>query len=108
MDKVVTLVKKALSDVKAEDIVVIDVRDRTPFAEYYVICTATNKRQLGALADAVIEALDKKGINYSHVEGKPETGWVLVDAYHVIVNVFSKEERERFSLDKLLTDSKKA
>lgn len=103
MDKVVTLVKKVLEDHKAEDIKVIDVKDKTPFADYYVLATAGNIRQLNALIDAVEDELSKKKIDVGHIEGKPETGWMLIDAHHVIVNVFSKEERERISLDELLT-----
>ena len=107
MDKVVQMVKKVLSDHKAEDISVIDVSERTPFAEYYVLCSATNVRQLGALADAIIDKLEEKKVNYSHKEGTPESGWILIDAYHVIVNIFSKEERERVSIDQVLESPKK-
>lgn len=107
MDKVVQMVKKVLSDHKAEDISVIDVSERTPFAEYYVLCSATNVRQLGALADAIINKLEEKKVNYSHKEGTPESGWILIDAYHVIVNIFSKEERERVSIEQVLESPKK-
>lgn len=107
MDKVVQMVKKVLSDHKAEDISVIDVSERTPFAEYYVLCSATNVRQLGALANAIIDKLEEKKVNYSHKEGTPESGWILIDAYHVIVNIFSKEERERVSIEQVLESPKK-
>ncbi len=107
MNKTVTLIKKVLDDHKAEEISVIDVSERTPFAEYYVLCSASNIRQIGALADAVIDKLEEKKINYSHKEGTPESGWILIDAYDVIVNVFSKEQRERVSIEKLLENSKK-
>ena len=112
MDKVVTLVKKVLNDHKAEDIQIIDVTERTPFADFYVLASATNIRQLNALADAIIEELAKKKIPYSHKEGTPESGWILVDAYHVnknhtIVNIFTKEERERVSIEELFTKAKK-
>lgn len=101
MDKVVTLVKKILEEHKAEDIVVLDVREKTPFAEYYVLASANNFRQLNALAELVEEGLDKNKIKVNHVEGTPESGWILIDAFHVIINIFSKEERERISLDQV-------
>lgn len=103
MDKVVTLVKKVLEEHKAEDIKIINVEEKTPFADYYVLATAGNIRQLNALTEIVQGELDKKKIHVGHVEGKPETGWMLIDAHHVIINIFSKEERERISLDELLT-----
>lgn len=103
MDKVVTLVKKVLEDHKAEDIKIIDVKDKTPFADYYILATAGNIRQLNALTEIIEDELAKKKIDIGHIEGKPETGWMLIDAHHVIINVFSKEERERISLDELLS-----
>lgn len=103
MDKVVNLAKKVLSDHKAEEITVIDVRERTPFAEYYVLATAMNVRQINALKDAIEEEFAKKKFAINHIEGTPESGWMLIDAYHVIINIFSREERERISLDQVLS-----
>ena len=102
MDKVVSLVKKVLEDHKAEDVVVIDVKDKTPFADYYVLASAGNIRQINALADIVEEELAKKKYDVGHIEGTPESGWMLIDAHHVIINVFSREERERISLEQVL------
>lgn len=103
MDKVVNLAKKVLDEHKAEDIAVIDVKDKTPFADYYVLATAMNNRQINALKDAIEEEFAKKKFAINHIEGTPESGWLLIDAYHVIINIFSKEERERISLDHHLT-----
>ena len=103
MDKVVTIVKKILEEHKAEDIVVLDVKEKTPFAEYYVLASGNNFRQINALAELVEEGLDKNKIKINHIEGTPESGWILIDAYHVIINIFSKEERERISLDQVLS-----
>lgn len=102
MDKVVSLVKKVLSDHKAEDIDVIDVHERTPFADFYVLASATNIRQIKALSEIVEEELAKKKMSINHIEGTPESGWILIDAHHVIINIFSKEERERISLEQVL------
>ena len=102
MDKVVTFAKKLLNDHKAEDVVVIDVKERTPFAEYYVLASASNIRQLNALTEIIEDEFAKKKISINHIEGTPESGWMLIDAHHVIINIFSKEERERISLEKIL------
>ncbi len=101
-DKVLSLIEKVLDDHKAEDIVTIDVREKNPFTDYYVLASATNIRQLNALAEVVEDELAKIKFEINHIEGKPESGWVLIDAHHVIVNIFSKEERERISLDEVL------
>lgn len=101
MDKIVSLVKKTLEEHKAEDVSVIDVKEKTPFADYYVLATATNNRQLNALAEIIEDELEKVKFPIGHIEGRAESGWILIDAHHVIVNIFSREERERISLDEL-------
>ncbi len=100
-DKVVSLVEKVLSEHKAEDIKTIDVSEKTPFAEYYILATANNIRQLNALSEIVTDELAKAKFDVGHVEGTPESGWILIDAHHVIINIFSKAERERISLDEV-------
>lgn len=101
MDKVVNTVKKALDAHKAEDIVVLDVKEKTPFADYYILATASNIRQLNALKEIVEDELGKIKFPINHIEGKPESGWILIDCHHVIVNLFTKSERERISLDEV-------
>lgn len=101
-DKTVKIVEKALSDHKAEDIVTIDVSEKTPFADFYVLATATNIRQLNALKEIVEEELEKNKMSINHIEGTPESGWILIDAHHVIVNIFSRAERERISLEEVM------
>ena len=102
-DKYTKAILELLNETKAEDIQIIDVRDRTPFSEYYILVTASNPRQMNALKDAVVERLEKLKANVHHVEGSGDSGWILVDAYHVIINIFLKEERERVSLEQILS-----
>lgn len=101
-DKVVSLAEKTLIEHKAEDVEIIDVKEKTPFADYYVLATASNIRHLKALCELVEDAFEKEKIKINHIEGKPETGWILIDAYHVIVNIFTKEERERININEVL------
>lgn len=101
-DKTVSLAEKVLNEHKAENIQVIDVKDKTPFADYYVLATAGSNRQLKALVELIEDEFEKNKINIGHIEGKAESGWILIDAHHVIVNIFTKEERDRISLDELL------
>lgn len=107
LDKAVALAAKVLDDHKATDIEVIDVKERTPFADYYVIATASNVRQLNALAEIIEEEFEKNKFDVGHIEGKADSGWILIDAHHVIVNLFTKEERERISLEDLVKASHK-
>lgn len=101
-DKTVSLAEKVLNEHKAENIQVIDVKDKTPFADYYVLATAGSNRQLKALVELIEDEFEKNKISIGHIEGKAESGWILIDAHHVIVNIFTNEERDRISLDELL------
>ena len=102
-DKILKKIEDTLNDHKAQDIVTIDVREKNPFTDYYVLATAGNIRQLKALSEIIEDELAKEKFEIGHIEGKAESGWILIDAHHVIVNIFSKEERERISLDEVLT-----
>lgn len=92
---------QAIDNKQGEDIDIIDVRNINPFATYYVVCTANNKRRLHAIQEAVQEELEKIGMAIHHCEGKKDSEWVLVDAYEVIVHIFSPFERERFDFHSL-------
>jgi ribosome-associated protein len=89
-----------ISDKKGEDIVLLDVRERTTIADYFVLCSGTSERQLKAIVEGITEALKKEGrIIPRHVEGKPETGWVLIDYNDVIVHIFAPERRSFYDLE---------
>lgn len=91
-----------LSEHKAEDTNVISIKDLNPFADYYVIATANNIRHVGALADLVEDFLRVGGDPINKINGKPESGWVIVDANEVVVHIFTKEKRDEVSLEDLI------
>lgn len=103
--EVLKIIKKAISDKKGTDIVVFDVKKRTPFANYYILATANNVRQIDAIKENVVNELEKHKINIHHVEGKASASWVLIDAHQYIINIFSPSERARINLDQLLSDN---
>ncbi|MGI6177776.1 MAG: ribosome silencing factor [Eubacterium sp.] len=95
---------KVLDDKKAIDIEVIDISEKSSFADYLVICTGGSMRQVAALSDDVEQELAKEGIFARDVEGKSGTGWILLDFGDVIVNVFSESMREKYNLEKVWGD----
>ena len=95
-----------LADKLAEDIVVLDLRGNTIIADYFVIATGTSERQLQALMEALIEQLDPEGVIPLHVEGTPESGWVLVDLGDIIVHLFSPERRSYYRLEQFWSGAK--
>lgn len=93
----------ALDDVKCEDITVYDFHQRSPLFDYFIIATASNERQANAAMTHIKEDMFLYGYEVKNIEGK-SGGWVLIDCKDIVVNVFSKEQRDHYGLDKLLLD----
>jgi ribosome-associated protein len=94
-------VVEAASDKKAEDVVMLDIRELSVIADYFVICTGTNPRQIQAIASGVEDKLSDAKIRTRGREGSPEAGWVLLDCGDVIVHIFGPMEREYYRLERL-------
>ncbi|GEM_PF-462660 len=86
------------------DVVVYDVRSKSPFVSYFVVCSAANKERLKALNNAARETLYDNYKTIDHTEGKNDSQWILIDAKDVVVHLFTKEEREHFALDERYQD----
>ncbi|MBS0223252.1 MAG: nicotinate-nucleotide adenylyltransferase [Proteobacteria bacterium] len=100
-DAQLALVRRSLEDDKAEDIVVIDLKGKSSFADYMVIASGRSNRQVVAIADHLAERLKQAGQGYIPVEGKQGGDWVLVDAGDVVVHVFRPEPRAFYALEKM-------
>jgi nicotinate-nucleotide adenylyltransferase len=101
IDALLSLVRRSLDDDKAEDVVVIDLKGKSAFADYMVIATGRSNRQVVAIADHLAEKLKQAGHGYIPVEGKQGGDWVLVDAGDVVVHVFRPEPRAFYALEKM-------
>jgi ribosome-associated protein len=93
------------SDKKAADIVLLGVGQLTTLADYLVICSGGSERQLGAIADGIVEALKADGLLPVGREGGPGAHWVLLDLGAVVVHVFAPPERDFYQLEKLWSDA---
>lgn len=93
-----------LSNKKARDVVIIDIAEKSSFADYFVLATAGSERQMGALAEEIEDKFAEIGIEPKSKDGRPETGWILVDGGDVIVNLFTEETREKYTLEKIWND----
>ena len=94
------------SDKKASDIILLDIREVTTIADYFVICSGNNPRQIQAIADTIDEELGKQGARLFHREGSAESGWMLLDFGDVIVHIFGTKEREYYRLERLWNEAK--
>ncbi len=89
---------------KGEDIAVIDIAEKSGFADYFVICTAASIRQMQAMSGDLEDKLAEKDVLVHHVEGKGESGWILMDFGDLIVNLFTAEQRNHYNIDKIWGD----
>lgn len=102
-DELKDIVLQALEDLKATDIVALDVRKMTTVTDIMVIASGTSDRHVKSLADAVVMACKKAGVPPLGVEGEREGEWVLVDAGDVVVHVMQPRIRDFYALEKLWT-----
>jgi len=99
-EEILQLVLTRLDDMKAEDTLTIDLRDKSTVGDYMVVSSGRSARHVGSVADRVVEDLHKVGVA-AHVEGVPHCDWVLIDAGAVIVHVFRPEVRDFYNLEKM-------
>ncbi|MEL4105546.1 ribosome silencing factor [Oscillospiraceae bacterium WX1] len=100
------LAVRVLDSKKAKDIKVLETRDVTVLADYFILCTASSTTQVKTLSDEVDKALSEKGDHPLRTEGYRGGGWVLVDFGAVVVHIFLKDIREFYSLERLWRDAR--
>lgn len=94
----------AAEDKIAQDVVAIDVSDHLPLTDVFVIASASNERQVGAIVDEVQEKLRDAGVKPIRREGEREGRWVLLDFGDIVVHVQHTDEREYYQLERLWKD----
>ena len=104
-EELLALVVRTADDRQAKDIIPIDMRGISVLTDYNVISHASNKRLINAIADSIVEAATKAGIEVKSIEGKQNGDWVLIDLGDVIFHVFDEEERSHYRLESLWTEA---
>lgn len=94
----------AAADKLAEDIVAFDVSEQLSIADIFIVCSAPNERQVGAIVDGVEERLRGLGAKPVHREGDRDNRWVLLDYLDLVVHVQHSEERAFYALERLWRD----
>ena len=95
LEKEVASIVNIIEDKKGQDVKVYDMRGKSPFFDYSILCTGSSSRNIEAIATDIKKSLE----NVKNVEGLEECNWVLIDAGDIIVSVFSKDAREYYQLD---------
>ena len=102
------LILARLDDMKAEDIVTIDLHGKSSLSDYMVVASGRSNRHVGSIAENVAKGLKEAGVRPLHIEGMPNCDWVLIDSGDVVVHVFRPEVREFYNLERLWTAGPKA
>ena len=89
---------------KAQDIVTIDLKNKSSMADFMIIASGTSSRHIQSLSEQVLEKLKDSGIKNSKIEGKESSEWKLVDGIDVIVHIFHPEKRKFYELEKIWSE----
>ena len=107
MDKISNLkqiVVKTLDINKAQDIITIDLKDKSSMADFMIIASGTSSRHIQSLSEQVLVKLKDNGIKNSKIEGKDSPEWKLVDGIDLIVHIFHPEKRRFYELEKMWSE----
>ena len=107
MDKISDLKSVVINTLdlnKAQDIVTIDLKDKSSIADYMIIASGTSSRHIQSLSEQVLEKLKDNGIKNSKIEGKESNEWKLVDGIDLIVHIFHPEKRKFYELEKIWSE----
>ena len=107
MDKISDLKEIVINTLdlnKAQDIVTIDLKDKSSMADYMIIASGTSSRHIQSLSEQVLEKLKNNGVKDSKIEGKESGEWKLVDGIDLIVHIFHPEKRKFYELEKMWSE----
>ncbi len=107
MDKISELqqvIIKTLDNNKAQDIISIDLKDKSSMADYMIIASGTSSRHIQALSEQVLNKLKDNGVVDSKIEGKESNEWKLVDGIDLIIHIFHPEKRRFYELEKMWSE----
>ncbi len=107
MDKISDLkqiVVNTLDINKAQDIISIDLKDKSSMADYMIIASGTSSRHIQSLSEQVLEKLKDNGVKESKIEGRDSNEWKLVDGVDLIIHIFHPEKRKFYELEKMWSE----
>ena len=107
MDKISDLKKIVINTLdinKAQDIISIDLKDKSSMADYMIIASGTSSRHIQSLSEQVLEKLKDNGVKESKIEGRDSNEWKLVDGIDLIIHIFHPEKRKFYELEKMWSE----
>jgi len=107
MDKIIDLKSVVIDTLdlnKAQDIVTIDLKDKSSMADYMIIASGSSSRHIQSLSEQVLNKLKDSGIENCKIEGKDSNEWKLVDGIDLIIHIFHPEKRKFYELEKMWSE----
>ena len=103
-NKTINQVYQILDDSKAQDIVVIDLKDKSSIADYMIIASGTSSRHIQAISEITAQKLKSCGLDNCRIEGHESDDWKLIDAIEIVIHIFHPEKRSSYNLEKMWED----
>ena len=97
-------IEKILDNNKAQNIISINLKNKTYIADYMIIASGTSSRHLQSLSEILVAELKKVGLDNCRIEGKDSNEWKLVDTQDIIIHIFHPEKREFYDLEKMWSE----
>lgn len=104
MKKDLQVIVKAIDEKKGTNIIAYEYMQLNPYIDYAILTSASNQRQIFAIASNVVDRAHEAGIPVRRMEGDKDSRWILVDLYTIVVHVFLDEERKIYRLEQLYAD----
>ncbi|MBP8762659.1 ribosome-associated protein [Acetoanaerobium noterae] len=105
IEESIKLVYKAIDDKQGEDIKILKIGNISSLADYFIITSASNERQVKSITDNIEKELEEHGIFVRAKEGTSSSNWILLDYGDYIIHVFKTEDRQFYNLERLWKDA---
>ncbi len=102
--KILDIVYQILDDNKAQNIVVIDLKNKSSIADYMIIASGTSSRHIQAISENTVQKLRSSGLDDCRIEGQDSDDWKLIDAFDIVIHIFHQEKRSSYNLEKMWED----
>ena len=102
--KILDIVYQILDDNKAQNIVIIDLKNKSSIADYMIIASGTSSRHIQAISENTAQKLRSFGLDDCRIEGQDSDDWKLIDALEIVIHIFHPEKRSSYNLEKMWED----
>ena len=104
--KIVNQFVELMQDKKAQDIVILDVKELTSLTDYFILCTSESTPQTKAVMDHIYKNMRANGLRPNNLEDTKTLEWVAMDYFNVVIHIFNKETRDYYQFERLWGDAK--